>query len=206
MTATVVALPGFTRTPRHLQFLASACESAGIRCLRPKLTPRWLPLLSMSRRHLRKIAQSVTRQSPGPFVLVGHSAGAAAACFIARLLAEGESTSLHGLVLIDGVDSPNHLIRHSLPFLASTPVAAVLAPPSRCNRNGQLQQMLTSKPWISIDVIDGSGHGDIEGGGVAIYRRICGEESSTETAALQLRAVMHHIERMSGPPSSPGRS
>ena len=68
--------------------------------------------------------------SPGPFVLVGHSAGAAAACFIARLLAEGESTSLNGLVLIDGVSSPNHLIRRSLPFLASTPVAAVLAPPS----------------------------------------------------------------------------
>ncbi len=172
MTATVVALPGFTRTPRHLQYLASACESAGIRCLRPKLTPRWLPLPYMSR----------------------------------RLLAEGESTCLNGLVLIDGVDSPNHLIRRSLPFLASTPVAAVLAPPSRCNRNGQLQHMLTSMPWISVEVIDGSGHGDIEGGGVAIYRRICGEESSTETAALQLRAVMHHIETMRGPSSSRGHS
>ena len=206
MAATVVALPGFSRAPRHLSYLASACESAGIRCRRSKLAPQWLPLLYMSRRHLRGIAQSVTRQGLGPFVLVGHSAGAAAACFIARLLAEGESTRLNGLVLIDGVDSPNHLIRHSLPFLTSTQIAAVLAPPSRCNRNGQLQQLLTSMPWISIDVIDGSGHGDIEGGGVAIYRRICGEESSTETAALQLQAVMHHIETMSGPPSSRGHS
>ena len=160
----------------------------------------------MSRRHLRGIAQSVTRQGSGPFALVGHSTGAAAACFIARLLGERESTCLNGLVLIDGVDSPNHLIRRSLPFLASTPVAAVLASPSRCNRLGQLQHMLTSMPWISVDVIDGSGHGDIEGGGVSIYRRICGEESSTETAALQLRAVMHHIETMRGPSSSRGHS
>ena len=110
----------------------------------------------------------------------------------------------HGLVLIDGVDSPNHLIKRSLPFLTSTPVAAVLAPPSRCNRNVPLQHLLTSMPWISVDVIDGTGHGDIESGAVAIYRRICGEELSTETAALQLRAVMHHIETMRGPSLSRG--
>lgn len=195
---TVIALPGFTRGPEHLGRLAQACEDAGWSCVRPLLAPRWLPVLYMDRRRLQGIATRILAEESGlPLVIVGHSAGAAAGCYLARvLLAQG--ADVRGVVLVDGVDSPSHLIRRSLPHLRGLRVAAVLAPPSPCNRQGALAAYLRDVPWVRVDVVEGAGHGDIEGAGVPIYRRACGDASDEATADRVLDAVLAAIDWAGG--------
>ena len=189
----VIALPGFTRGPEHLARLAAACNDAGLDCVRPALAPRWMPVLYMERHRLRTTAARLAESATGrPVVVAGHSAGAAAGCALAvDLLAQG--IDVRGVVLIDGVDSPNRLIASSLPDLAGVRVAAVLAPPSPCNRHGALARVLAGWPDVRVTPVDGAGHGDIEGPGVAIYRRACGDTSDAATAARFLDAVMDAI-------------
>lgn len=191
-TPLVIALPGFTRGPRHLERLAAACNAAGLDCVRPELAPRWLPVLYMDQRRLRGIAERLTGRAGGrPIVVAGHSAGAAAGAYLAVEM-QRRHADVRGLVLIDGVDSPTHLIERHLPELAGR-VAAVLAPASPCNRSGALERYLADRPEVRVRVIDGAGHGDIEGPGIGIYRRACGDASDEATAAQFLSAVIDAI-------------
>ncbi len=192
MGTTVVALPGFTRGPSHLDRLARAVNDVGLRCVRPALAPRWLPVLYMSRSRLRDVARRLIDGGVTSAVIVGHSAGAAAGTYLAAYLRH-IGVDVRGLVLVDGVDSPNHLIASTLPELGDLPVAAILAPPSPCNRNGALQRFLLDVPGVQVAVIDGAGHGDIEGAGRGIYRRACGDTSDADTADEVLRAVVDAI-------------
>lgn len=189
MSTTVVALHGFTRGPWHLDRLARAVNAAGLACVRPALAPRWMPALYMSRSHLRGIARRLVDRGITSAILVGHSAGAAAACYLAEYLGR-IGVEIRGVVLVDGVDSPNHLLASSLPALRDVPVSAVLAPPSPCNRNGALQRYLTDHPSVNVTVVSGAGHGDIEGAGIAVYRRACGDRSDDDTADEVMRTVV----------------
>ena len=186
----LIALPGFTRGPANLERLAHASNAAGLDCVRPTLAPRWLPALYMSRTHLRRMAARLSTAAGGrPVVVSGHSAGAAAGCFLAvELRALG--TDVRGAVLIDGVDSPTHLIARYLPELAGRRVAAVLAPASPCNRQGALGRYLESLPWVRVETVPGAGHGDIEGAGIGVYRRACRDTSDPATADLFLASVV----------------
>ena len=201
-TTTVVALPGFTRGPQHLTRLVEACRSAGYRAEAIGLAPRWLPVLYMSTAHLRGIADRIVATVQGPIVIVGHSAGAAAGTYLASVLRE-RGADVRGLVYVDGVDSPNHLIRDHLGDLDGVRVAAVLAPPSPCNREGALQRYLADCPQVDVQVVAGAGHGDIEGAGLGIYRRACRDTSTPATADLVLATVLAEIGRCAGPTAVP---
>lgn len=141
----------------------------------------------------RLAAQLAARHPVGSRVVVaGHSAGAAAGCQLARrLVAQG--VEVGGLVLIDGVESPNHLIARNLPHLGGLRVAAVLGPPSPCNRRGALQDYLTSYPDVRVDVVPKAGHGAIEGSGIGVYRRACGDMTDAPTADVFLATVVDAI-------------
>ncbi len=194
--ATVVGLHAFTRSPAHLSRLAEACRSAGLGWVAPSLAPRWLPTRYMNRRRLERLSARLAGALPGqPLVVVGHSAGAAAGCYLATALLR-RGVQVCGVVLVDGVDSPNHLIERSLPGLEQVPIAAVLAPPSRCNRDGALARLLAGRPRIRVTLVEGAGHGDIEGAGIAAYRRWCGDTSDDRLAEVTLTAVMGAVEEM----------
>lgn len=187
---TAVLFPGFTRQPSDVALFATECEECGWTVLAQSLAPRGLPFLYMVPSRLRRIARTIALDSPNvPLVLVGHSAGASAACYLAERLIELGS-GVRGVVLVDGVDSPNHLIRRSLPGLRARRVAAVLAPPSPCNKGGLLERSLASYPWVRREVVAGAGHGDIEGDGIGIYRRMCKDTSTPEVAREFRRAVL----------------
>ena len=189
----VIALHGFTRGPQHLAALARACEEQGWSCVRPEVAPRWLPVRMNSRRHLDDLSAELTRVCAGQQVVIaGHSAGAASGSWIAMRLLEA-GIDLRGLVYIDGNDSPNHLLEKSWPSLESVPVRAVLAPPSPCNRQGRLQVFLEANRPGCFVVIPGSGHGDIEIAESVVYRRACGDDSTAETKAEVLCAVIAAI-------------
>lgn len=190
---TVVALPGFTRGPRNLDVFASECSAAGWACVRPSLAPRWLPVLYMVPSRLRRIATSLSRWLSGPVIVAGHSAGAAAGSYLTAELRHSD-VDLRGLVLIDGVDSPNRLIARSLPVLEGLRVAAVVAPPSPCNRQGALDSSLAQFPWVRRWFVPGAGHGDIEGAGLRIYRRACRDTSDDATAGRFRASVMEAIQ------------
>lgn len=194
---TVIALHGFTRGPQHLAAFAEACQRRGWNCLRPRLSPWLLPVLMNNRRHLDRVADRMISSGRlcGSVVVVGHSAGAAAGSWITpRLLAAG--VDVRGLIYVDGNDSPNHLIERSWAQLAAVPIRAVMAPPSPCNRGGRLAELLESRRPGSVEIIEGSGHGDIEMSPSAVYRRACGDSSGpTEWRAVQ-RAVVARVAQL----------
>lgn len=182
-----VLLPGFTRQPGDVALFARECRESGWLVRSPSLAPRGLPFLYMSSMRLRRLASNIVADSGElPIVLVGHSAGASAACFLAERLIELGS-DVRGVVLADGVDSPNHLIRRCLPTLRGIRVAAVFAPPSPCNRNGLLARDIAAYTWVRSDTVPGAGHGDFEGDGIGLYRRVC-KDSSTPEVAREFRA------------------
>lgn len=194
--ATVVALHGFTRAPRHLAAFSGACQRKGWNCLRPALAPPWMPILMNSRRNLDRVVDRMVDSGrlSGGVVIVGHSAGAAAGSWMApRLIAAG--VDVRGLVFVDGNDSPNHLIERSWPLLTDVPVRAVLAPPSPCNRHGRLAQFLELHRPDSVKVIEGAGHGDIEMLGAAVYRRVCGDAPGPVQWRLVMDAVLEDVQR-----------
>ncbi|MFM7147258.1 MAG: thioesterase domain-containing protein [Actinomycetales bacterium] len=189
----VIALPGFTRAPRHLARLAAACEGAGWECIRPMLAPRWLPVLYLLPSRLHRLAMRLApRCADRPVVVAGHSAGGAAGTRLASELRTA-GVQVAGLVLIDAVDSPNHLIARSLPSLAEVRVAAVLAPPSPCNRQAALERSLAHMPAVRTEVVPGAGHGDIEGAGIGVYRRACKDSSDAAAAERFLVRVIAAI-------------
>lgn len=152
-----------------------------------------MPALYMSTSNLDAIADRISgRLGDAPVVLAGHSAGGAAGAYLAlKLLRTG--VDVRGLVFIDGVDSPNQLIARALPQLAGVRVGAVLAPPSPCNRGGSLERWLDEHSAARVEVVPGSGHGDIEGGESGIYRRVCGDRPSAATVDIVLAATIGAI-------------
>lgn len=188
-SATVIAMHGFTRAPIHLTALAHACATAGLACIRPALAPRWAPVLMARPTHLDDAADGLIgnlETLPSPVVVVGHSAGAAAACWIAARWSR-QSTGpddltagprVAGIVLVDGVEAVTGLIRRSLPDLADVPMTALTADPGPCNRHGALARFLEeARPGVVVR-LPGSCHGDIEGEDRAIYRLACREQST----------------------------
>jgi pimeloyl-ACP methyl ester carboxylesterase len=195
---TILALHGFTRGPQHLNALADACTLRGWSCVRPQVAPRWFSVRMNSRRHLDDLAAELARVCAGQQVVIaGHSAGAASGSWIGMRLLEA-GIDLHGLVYIDGNDSPNHLIEMSWPSLETVAIRGVLAPPSPCNRQGRLAAFLDEHRPGSYVVIPASGHGDIEMHDSAVYRRACGDDSSPETKAAVLAAVVDAIAELAG--------
>jgi hypothetical protein len=147
----------------------------------------------MSTIHLRGIAREVARRSAGsPVAVVGHSAGSAAGCFLASTL-RGAS-DVRGLVMVDGVDSPNGLIRRYLPSLEPLRVSAVFADPSPCNRHGKLEREIVAFPWVHCVHVPGAGHGDFEGHAVPIYSRVCGDRSTPAISRDFRDEVMRQVE------------
>ena len=191
---TVVALHGFTRTPRHLAAFSEACQRRGWNCLRPALAPRFWPVLMNSRRHLDAVADRLIDSGhlAGDVVMVGHSTGAAAASWITpRLLTGG--VDVRGLIYVDGNDTPNHLIEKAWPKLESVPIQAIMAPPNPCNRDGRLVPFLERERPGSVQVIDGAGHGDIEMLGTGAGRRVCKDTSGVSEWRAVQSAVLESV-------------
>jgi pimeloyl-ACP methyl ester carboxylesterase len=201
--STVLALHGFTRGPRHLAAFSEACQRRGWACVRPAVAPRLLPVLMNDRRHLDRVARRLVESGRlvGPVVIVGHSAGAAAGTWMApRLIDAG--VDVRGLVYVDGNDSPNHLIERAWSEVVNIPIRAVMAPPSPCNRKGQLTQFLEERRPGSVEVIPGAGHGDIEMTGASIYRRACGDCSGVAEWKAVQTAVLAAGSRFLGDSNS----
>ncbi len=190
----VLVFPGFTRQASDLGMFVHEVREAGFPCMAISLAPPYFPLMYMDRRHLRSIASRILASFPEyRIVLVGHSAGAASATYIADVLSNCD-VQVKGLVYADGVDSPNRLIAKYLGRLQNLRVSAVLAPPSSCNRQGKLEHRLMSHPRVEVNVIQGAGHGDIEGSGVQVYRRFCADTSTEKVAHGFRQALIRQIE------------
>ena len=186
-----VLLHGFTRGPRDLRVLSSALTRHGIATVRPSLSAwDWLHGINNSR-YLTTVAARISRGLPaGPVVVVGHSAGAAAGAWIAAELV-ARSVAVRRLVMVDGVESPAHLVRRAWPRLESVDIVDVCAPPSRCNRNGELADWLAAQDRaVRLLTVDGSGHGDIEVVPSPIYSWACGDDSTDETKQRVLHTVV----------------
>jgi len=109
---------------------------------------------------------------------------------------------VRGLVYVDGNDSPNHLIERAWPGLADIPIRAVMAPPSPCNRQGQLADWLRSRRPGSVEAIAGAGHGDIEMLGAGVYRWACGDIDDPQRWRSVQGAVLDAVARILGGASS----
>lgn len=188
--AMVIALHGFTRRGRHLQRLAEHLVAEDLTVLRPTLRSLWWPR-SMNRRPV--VAELADRLGPvfdgQPIAIVGHSAGAAAgACLAARLIEAG--TEVSGLVFVDGVESPTRHVANAWSSIRACDLRVVAAPPSPCNRHGELVRWLVPRMVGPFGIeIAHSGHGDVEGESHRVYRLACRERSTDETRAR----VMHHV-------------
>lgn len=198
--ATVLALHAFTRGPQHLSAFALACEREGWACIRPTLAPRWLPVLTNSRRHIADVAGRLVASGRlvAPVVVVGHSAGAAAGAWMTTIL-RSAGIGVVGLVFVDGNDSPNHLIERCWSQLADVPIRAVMAPPNPCNRHGRLTAFLDERrPGVTV-IVAGAGHGDLEMLGAGAYRRACGDRSGPSTWQEVQHEVIDAIRSLLGP-------
>lgn len=185
-----IVFPAFTRSATDLSEFAATLRNHGFEATAVTLAPKAFPVLYCVKSHLDSIAAKIAREyAHRSVVLLGHSAGASAAAYVASVL-KGSLVDLRGVVFIDGVDSPNRLIATSMPSLEGISIGAVLASPSACNRKGVLQKFLADFPRVHVVVIPGAGHGDIEGGDKKIYRWACGDKSDAATAAKFTKAVI----------------
>ena len=205
---TVVLLHGFTRSPRHLELLSAGCVEAGARTLRPALGSLWWPTSTNNAAHLDDVRDAVREQlAPGPVVVVGHSAGAAAGAWLATGLRYA-GAPVTRLVMVDGVESPSGLIRRAWPRLPGIAVRAICAPPSRCNRQGALADWLSGREGgvdVEVDVIEGSGHGDIEGPSQRIYRWACGDAEGQPARDRVMASVLAQVVAGLGGAATPDR-
>lgn len=203
---TVVLLHGFGRSPAALTDLAQRLAARGAVVLGPHLSAWWWPTCTNNTRHLTRVAGELAgRGLPRPLVVIGHSAGGAAGAWIAAELRDG-GVPVAGLVLVDGVESPGGSLRRSWPRLRGVPVTALCGPPSPCNRRGALENWLRRQevdPRWSIDVVrvEAMGHGDIEGAGIGLYRRWCGDDPDAPARAALLSLVDDAVERAWGAPA-----
>lgn len=195
----VVALHGFTRRPVDLQKLADACAGRGLATLRPGLGSFWWPSSMNNAGYLSRLALHYSdRLGNRPCVVVGHSAGTAAGSWLGAELRR-RGVDVRGFVYVDGNESPTRLLARAWPAICDLPVRAVCAPPSRCNRQGQLASWLEGQSGdIVIDVIEGSGHGDIEGDTAPVYRWACGNDSAQDVRTLVMDQTLAYVEEVVG--------
>lgn len=173
--AIAVLFPGFTRPPSATDSLRVALAKVGMESIAPNLSRRWWPIDYMSSRRHSRVADELVDWNPGrSFVLVGHSAGAAAATGVAGYLAARVEGRVKGMVFIDGVDSPRATIRHALAG-EIPPLIALCGAPSPCNRHGALCRLLGQYPPRDVQLVDCSwmSHGAIEPPGTRVYERAC---------------------------------
>ena len=195
-TVVAIVFPAFTRSARDLSGFVAKLTNVGFDARAITLAPRALPTLYCYRRHLRAVANSICEANPDrPIIMMGHSAGAAAATYVAQQLMS-LGGDIRGVVLIDGVDSPNHLIAKSLPRLDRVNIGAVLASPSPCNRQGLLGRYLAAYPQVRVIQVPGAGHGDIEGGTSSVYRRVCGDVQNPEAVSQFQNTVIDMAREM----------
>lgn len=203
---TVVLLHGFGRSPVALSDLAERLAAGGAMVMGPHLSAWWWPTCTNNTRYLTRVAtELVSDGATGPLLVIGHSAGAAAGAWITGALRD-EGIAVAGLILIDGVDSPVRSLRRAWPRLQGVPVTALCGPPSPCNRHGALETWLRhgdADPLGDVDVVhvEGMGHGDIEGAGVGLYRRWCGDDPKAPARAALLSLVDDAVERAWGAPA-----
>lgn len=172
---------GFTRAPRHLRVLSDELTGRGVATVRPALSAFGWSHGINNAGYLTKVAARLRHGLPdGPVAVVGHSAGAAAGSWLAAEFAQS-GMDVRALIMVDGVESPAGLMRRAWPRLQGVPVLALCAPPSRCNREGQLEAWLANQGGeVVVSVLPGMGHGDIEGEPARIYEWACREQSSAE--------------------------
>jgi len=169
-----VLLHGFTRRGRDLAPLADAFAAQSVATISPDLGAfNWFRSVN-NPRFLDRVARDLVADIRGAPVIVGHSAGAAAAAYLATRL-----PAVSGIVFVDGNDGPTRLIARSWPALVDIPMVAVCAPPSRCNRGGAFAAWAASH-GVPGGVVPGMGHGDIEGASGPMYRVICGDASTPQ--------------------------
>ena len=188
---TALLLHGFTRSPEDLADLSAGCLALGARTLRPGLGALWWPTSTNNAGFLTRVADDVAgRVADGPVVVVGHSAGASAGAWVAARLRQ-RGVEVTTLVLVDGVESPTHLIERAWPGLSGVRVLAACAPPSRCNRGGALARWLAGRVAPDhVVVVPDAGHGDIEGPSRAVYRWACGDDPRRPAGTAVLDIVL----------------
>jgi pimeloyl-ACP methyl ester carboxylesterase len=185
-----VLVHGFTRRGRHLDPLAVSLGSVGINTVAPDLGSfNWFRSTN-NPRYLNQVAAELGSVVTGPVVLIGHSAGAAAAGHLATRL-----TQVRGLVFVDGNESPTRLLSNAWPHIAHLPMIAICAPPNRCNRGGRFARW-AQEQGIPGCVVPGMGHGDIEGVERGIYRWACGPAGSQETRERTCALVTEAARRL----------
>ena len=195
---------GFTRSPERLQALTDRLADEGLTVIRPRLGAL-SPRTAMSRASaLASIVDGIRRIGLDPalrWVVIGHSAGAAAGTWMAAELI-GRGVDMRGLVYADGVESPTRLIAGAWSQVAHLPVFDVCAEPSRCNRQGGLADWLRPRREGVFGVlVPGGGHGDVEGRQLAIYRWACGDRSPESTRETVLDVLVASALGMLGLPS-----
>jgi pimeloyl-ACP methyl ester carboxylesterase len=189
----VLLVHGFTRSPERLQTLADRLVAEGLTVIRPRLGAL-SPRTAMSRASALGVAvDAIRRIGLDPalrWVVIGHSAGAAAGTWMAAELI-GAGVDMRGLVYADGVESPTRLIEGAWSQVAHLPVFDVCAEPSRCNRQGGLADWLRPRREGVFGVlVPGGGHGDVEGRELAVYRWACGDRSPESTREMVLDVVV----------------
>ena len=204
---TAVLVHGFGRRPEHLDDLATRLSGLGARVLRPSLSAWWWPTCTNNTRYLDRVARAVTGPcGEGPIVVVGHSAGAAAGAWVAARLVE-VGRDVRTLVFVDGVESPVRAISRSWPVLQAIPVVAICGDPRPCNRNGALERWLRDRqhdadPRLQIVSVAGMGHGDVEGTGVGIYVRVCGDDPAAPQREVLMDLIVGTVSRAWGAPAN----
>lgn len=198
-TGTVVLLHGFSRSPERLADIATMCRSLGAEVVAPHLSAWWWPTSTNNTRHLSRLAHIVAEDASGPIVVVGHSAGGAAGAWMAAAM-ERAGAELGSLVLVDPVESPVRSIRRSWSALERVPVTAIIGAPSPCNRQGAFSRWLAEQRHVrfpSLEVVNlpTMGHGDIEGAGIGVYVRLCGDDPAAPARSELLAIVRQAVER-----------
>ena len=183
-------LHGFTRNGRHLEPLAQALFAVGIGTVRPDLGSfNWFRSVNNAG-YLDRVADDIAATLTGPNVVIGHSAGGAAGAYLATRL-----RMVQGIVFVDANESPTHLIERVWPKLEKVSKVAICAPASRCNRHGAFARW-AREHGVAGCIVDGMGHGDIEGDEQTMYRIVCGDASSPSTRALVQDLVIASTMRM----------
>lgn len=198
-SGTVVLLHGFSRSPRDLADIAAMCRSLGADVVAPRLSAWWWPTSTNNTRHLTRFARQLAAEASGPIVVIGHSAGGAAGAWItSTLVRAGAKVSM--LVLVDAVESPVRSIARSWSVLEHVAITAIIGAPSPCNRNGAFRRWLSEQPHdrvpdLEVIELPGMGHGDIEGAGIGLYVRLCGDDPAAPSRAPLLAIVRQAVER-----------